>query len=460
MSSLSDLFFRRVAVVCGLLALAVCAAPAPARADAVDDIAKVANKIPGLPITGSDILASRDLFKCIDKAGDEVAIAACVDAFNSSPVGQKALGLPSWFHTLIAVYIDIREGDFWGLVKDAGYTIACAIANVVFAVDVCGIAEAILKTIGAAKEILSDVVGFIKDVGGAIAEFFGFGGSSGGPPLWQVIFNGDLKPHIGAYAEDWLERPKTFKTQFDVTGAQPQSLVCTIAQKRFAKSCAWMFAPLASLSSYDQHFQPWFRGDTIYAIHLAQAAAVAQAIATIGKKAQDWLAFKHDWTATRAPSDRLRKAYGVWTPVLVRLKCLGAAEPWKQFLDDVSQPEVKPDASKALAKTGFIFQSTTQFCVAYEASLSPKKLDGCVVVGAPTEAALKLDCNPGQSLTTCKSSATAAASTKFPPAVALECVTHALKLPKDQGPLVPKLPAKIGPTPVKPVGMPEGPSPK
>lgn len=435
-----------------LVALAVCAAPARASTDPVNDIAKIVNLIPGLPITGQDILASHDLFTCIDKAGDEVAIGVCVDKFNSTPVGQKALGLPSWFHTLINVYIDIKEGDFWALVKDAGFTIACAIANVIFAVDVCGIAQAILETIGAAKEIISDVVGFIKDVGGAIADFLGLGGSDG-PPLWQVIFNQYLKPNIGTYAESWLEEPKKFALEFDVSGTQSQSLVCAIAQKKFGHSCAWLFGP-------DQMFVPLFRGDTIKAIKMAQAAAVTQAIATLGKKAQEWLAFRHDWTTTRAPSDRLRKAYGIWTPVLIRLKCLEAAEPWKQFLDEVQQPEVKPDATKALAKTGFVFQSTSQFCAAYEASLSAKKLDGCVVVGVPAEAALKLDCNPGQSLTTCKSSATAAATTKFPPAVALECVTHALKVPKDQGPLVPKLPARIGPTPVKPVGMPEGPSPK
>ena len=188
--------------------------------------------------------------------------------------------------------------------KDAGYTIACAIANVVFAVDVCGIAQAILETIGAAKEIISDVVGFIKDLGGAIGDFLGLGGSDG-PPLWQVVFNQYLKPNIGAYAEHWFEEPKKFAVEFDVSGTQSQSLVCTIAQKAFGQSCAWLFGP-------DQMFVPLFRGDTIKAIKMAQAAAVTQAIATLGKKAQEWLAFRHDWTTTRAPADRLRKAYGVW----------------------------------------------------------------------------------------------------------------------------------------------------
>jgi hypothetical protein len=458
---------RRPFFLAGCLLLALLAvAPSPARSDAVDDLAKVLDvvgAIPGVPITGQEVRDSRSLFACIDNAGDDVAVANCLDAFKDTSVGKKAwsqTGLPSWFLKLIDVYIDIREGDFWALVKDAGYTIACAIANVVFAVDVCGIAQAILETIGAAKELISDVVGFMKDIGGSILGFFGIGGGDSGPPLWQVVYGKYLKPNLGAYAEDWLEDHAKFKVEFDVTGQKPQSLLCAIVPKEFGKTCAWLFAPPATLPEFEQSFQTWFRKDTTYAIQMAQAAAVTQAIATMGKKAQEWLAFRHDWTTTRAPADRLRKAYGIWTPVLVRLKCLQAAEPWKQFLDDVQQPEVKAEASKALAKTGFIFQSTAQFCVSYETGLSPKKLDGCVVVGTPTETALKLDCNPGASFTTCKSSVTPAASTKFPPPVAVECVTHALKKPTEGGTIVPKMPVKIGPTPVKPVGMPEGPSPK
>ncbi|MGA7991888.1 MAG: hypothetical protein WCC53_10685 [Thermoanaerobaculia bacterium] len=452
----------------GFLLLGVfCVAPQPARADAVEDLAKVLDvvgSLPGVPINGQDVRESRSLFACIDKAGDDVAVANCLDAFKDTSVGKKAwsqTGLPSWFLKLIDVYIDVREGDFWGLVKDAGYTIACAVANVVFAVDVCGIAQAILETIQGAKELLSDVVGFIKDVGGAILDFFGLGGGSSGPPLWQVVFNGDLKPHLGEYAEDWFEQPSKFKTEFDVTGKQSQSLLCTIAQKRFAKSCAWMFGP--AIGMMDQTLQPWLRGDTIKAIKMAQAAAVAQAIATMGKTAKEWLAFRHDWLAERAPADRLRKAYGIWGPPAIRLNCVAAAAPWKQFLDNVQQPDVKPEANKALSGlAGWTGQTTTQFCQVYEAGLNAQKLTGCAVVGTPNAQTLKLDCNPGASHTTCGSDAKAAGSTKFPPAFDLQCATHALRMSDQKtgsAEMKPK-PPNLAPTPVKPAGIPEGPSPR
>jgi hypothetical protein len=448
-----------------LLLGVLCLSPRPARADAVNDLAKVLDVVgalPGIPISGQDVRDSSALFGCIDKAGDDTAIANCLATFSNTPVGNKAWGqggVPSWFKKLIYVYIDVREGDFWGLVEDAGYTIACAVANVVFAVDVCGIAQAILDTIEGAKQLLSDVVGFIEDVGGAIANFFGFGGGSSGPPLWQVVYNGDLKPHIGEYAEDWLEQPQKFKVEFDVKGQQTQSLLCTIVQKRFLKSCAWLFASPASLSPFDQPFQPWYRGDTIKAIQTAEAQATTQAIATVGKQAKDWLQFRHDWLAERAPADQLRKAYGIWGPVVIRVNCLAAAKPWKQFLDQVSQPEVKPEASKVLnGLPGFTFQTTTQFCLAYEAGLKSATLAGCAVVGAKTEKGVKLDCDPGASYSTCGSDAKAAASAKFPPAFDLQCTTHALKIPKNEN-LSPKLPPKLAPTPVKPLGLPQGPSP-
>jgi hypothetical protein len=457
------LLFARAA---GLLLLGIVwVAPRAARADAVDDLAKVldvAGTLPNVPVTGQDVRQSRSLFQCIDKAGDDVAVANCLDTFKDTNVGKKAwsqTGLPSWFLKLIDVYIDIREGDFWGLVKDAGYVVACAIANVVFTVDVCGIAQAILDTIEGAKQIISDIGGFIKDVGGAIADFLGFGGGGGGPPLWQVVFNGDLKPHIGEYAEDWLEQPGKFKVEFDVTGWQPQSLLCTIVKKRFLKSCAWLFASPASLSQFDRSFQTWFRGDTIKAIQMARAAAVTQAIATIGKRAKEWLQFRHDWLTERAPADRLRKAYGVWGPVVIRIHCLAAAEPWKQFLDQVAQAAVKPEASKALnGVPGWTFQTTTQFCLAYEAGLKAVKLTGCKVLGKPTEKALSLDCDPGTSFATCAADAKAAASTMFPPALGLECKTHALKIPKNPN-LSPRVQPTLVPSPVKPLKLPEGTSP-
>jgi hypothetical protein len=208
-------------------------------------------------------------------------------------------------------------------------------------------------------------------------------------------------------------------------------------------------------------FAPLFRADTVKAVQMAEAGAVTQAVATVGKRGAEWVQFRHDWLAERAPQDRLRKAYGVWGPSVIKVNCLAAAMPWKEFLENVNQPEVKPDATKVLNKlSGWSFQTAMAFCESYEAGLKAEKLAQCVVSGAATEKSLKLDCEPGASFTACQSADKAVASTRFPPPFDLQCTTHALKIGDQKPPTLGQKPPNLAPTPVKPVGMPQGPSPK
>lgn len=169
-------FLRRASCVAALAlasTLAVC--PTSARADAVDDLAKVLDYtggVPGIPVSGQDIRDSKKMFLCIDKANDDVAVAKCVDGALDTPLGKKAAseaGLPSWFGKLIEVYVDVRTEDWWALIEDAGMAVACAAAQVLAGgTDVCGIAQAIIELAGAAKDAFDDVVAFLEDVGCAI----------------------------------------------------------------------------------------------------------------------------------------------------------------------------------------------------------------------------------------------------------------------------------------------------
>lgn len=157
------------------LLLLVAGAPSQVRADAVDDLAQIldiAGYFPGIPVTGQDVRDSKAIFVCIDKAGkSDVAIALCIDASLDTPIGQQAAtqsGLPSWFGKLVEIYIDVRTKDWWALVEDAGMAVACAAAQVITTQDVCGIAQAIIEMVGAAKEAFDDVIAFLEDVGCAV----------------------------------------------------------------------------------------------------------------------------------------------------------------------------------------------------------------------------------------------------------------------------------------------------
>jgi hypothetical protein len=422
---------RAVAIATALVLL-VLALPRDARADdAVDNLAKVLDiagtALPTVPVSGQDVRESRSLFKCIDNAGDDIAVVNCLYTAKDTSVGKKVWqqsGLPSWIWKLIDVYIDVREGDFWELVADVGMAVACAVANGVFAVDVCGVAQAIIETIDDVADAFADAWEFIEDIGSAIADVLGFGGGSDGPPLWAVLYKKQLQPYVGNYAHDWLtDRPK-FVADFDVTGKQPKSLLCTISQSYFKKSCAWLFSPPVGIG--EQSYKPWYRDSLVYAVNLANAAAQTQGIATIGVSAAQWRQFRDDWTIYRSQADRLRRGYAVASEVILRLQCGGAADPWRVFLNAVKQPAVAADANKVLAKSTTAWkygETTTSFCSGYAAGIKPEKIKSCEIDGNADTSLLPLECSDYDWAASCKSMAASGyvTSTKFPPALKLTC---------------------------------------
>ncbi len=95
----------------------------------------------------------------------------CAQAVSNSSVVESANVIPSWVGSLFDVYVDIDKKDYWGLVKDVGATVACAVANFFLSVDVCGFLDDIVKVGEAIIGALGEVVDFVSD-------FLGGGGTT------------------------------------------------------------------------------------------------------------------------------------------------------------------------------------------------------------------------------------------------------------------------------------------
>ncbi len=104
-------------------------------------------------------------------ADDVDDIIYCARAVNSSSVVESANVIPSWVDSLFDVYVDIDRKDYWGLVKDVGATVACAVANFFLSVDVCGFLDDIAKVGEAIIGAFGEIVDFLSD-------FFGGGGTT------------------------------------------------------------------------------------------------------------------------------------------------------------------------------------------------------------------------------------------------------------------------------------------
>ena len=159
---------RAVIGVIAALALQLTTA-LPAQADAFSEVIKVMRVIdqgaPGvLPFSADDLQQYHDLIVGCAAAGSTDDLLNCIEAAASTGAAQNA-GVPSWLPQLIQVYFDIEQHDYWALVADAGEAAACAAAEIMTGVDVCGAIKALED---AAKEVASAAVA----VTDAVAQFF------------------------------------------------------------------------------------------------------------------------------------------------------------------------------------------------------------------------------------------------------------------------------------------------
>lgn len=202
-----------------LLAVALSWQPA-ACADTFDDFVWLIGKVesagllpPGFPKSG-DIKASKSLFNCLADAGnDEKKVLQCLVTFNDTPVGKQAVngisggGLPSWFWNMLDVYIDLRTGDFGGLVASLGEAAICFIAQVLTsgAIDVCAVLKELVELAENMLDAGKAIGAFIADVGTAIWDgakaagcALGLGGCDKGDPPEVFAYKAYFHPQLAA----------------------------------------------------------------------------------------------------------------------------------------------------------------------------------------------------------------------------------------------------------------------
>ena len=173
--------FNRVFAFYAALCVAVAFFVAiPTRAGFVDDAEYAIDQTDALPFKFGDwkpILAACN--------GDDMV--TCADLVSQSQTAQSA-GVPSYLPQMINIYFDVKNKDYWGLLADAGETVACAAAEILTDVDICGAiktlvdaAEAVASTAEAAAKFLADFGGAVLDGLKEIGCGLGLGGCDDGP---------------------------------------------------------------------------------------------------------------------------------------------------------------------------------------------------------------------------------------------------------------------------------------
>lgn len=95
----------------------------------------------------------------------------CADTLiDSSVVDDAEIGIPTWVNSLFEIYIDIDQKDYWGLVKDVGTTVACAVANYFVGADVCAFLEDIAEFAGDVKDGVVAIGGALNNTGEKLLE--------------------------------------------------------------------------------------------------------------------------------------------------------------------------------------------------------------------------------------------------------------------------------------------------
>ena len=121
--------------------------------------------------TGEYVTDAYSIYSKCAHADDVDDAIYCAQAVGNSSVVESTNVIPSWVSSLFDIYVDIDKKDYWGLVKDVGATVACAVANFFLTVDLCGFFDDIAKVGEAIIGALGEVVDFISD-------FFGGGGTT------------------------------------------------------------------------------------------------------------------------------------------------------------------------------------------------------------------------------------------------------------------------------------------
>ncbi|TVT55386.1 MAG: hypothetical protein FHK82_08585 [Sedimenticola thiotaurini] len=207
---------RRTGLILALPLLLVLFWSPPSLADAIDGLANLLEKVEDagvppnwLPIKSGDIRASKGLIVCLDNAGNDVAVANCINDYENTPIGSSLsgqAGIPSWVFDLLELYISYREGDYWGVVKYLGKAAMCVVAQVMTggAVDVCGLIEDLVKVAEELLDAAKAVAKFFQSVGEgaweaakAVGCSLGLGGCGESSPPEQIAYAWVFQPKVG-----------------------------------------------------------------------------------------------------------------------------------------------------------------------------------------------------------------------------------------------------------------------
>ena len=183
-------FIRSLLAVVALLGLLVL--PSTAKAfdvwDLLDAIAKP--PVPGAPSPWPSELPApseiKDIIgvagKCAEQPPSDLGLIACVDEILNDPTlsskfpPEKA----EQIQTAFDIYLDVKSGDYIGLVKLLGKPLACAAAVIIVGFDVCGALDAIIKVAGAVVDLVKAFVEGLTDFADWVGSLVGGGSKSSG----------------------------------------------------------------------------------------------------------------------------------------------------------------------------------------------------------------------------------------------------------------------------------------
>ncbi len=171
--------------VVALLLPALTIIPAPVAAQGFD-IWALLDKIattPGSPYpsdlpTPSQIKGVVNLVEdCANQPPSDLGLIACVEKVLDDPVLGKELPAEK-IQLAINIYLDLKAGDYIGLVILLGKPLACIAANVIVGFDVCGALDAIIAVAGAVVDLVKAFIDGLTDFAEWVGSLLG-GGSSG-----------------------------------------------------------------------------------------------------------------------------------------------------------------------------------------------------------------------------------------------------------------------------------------
>jgi hypothetical protein len=316
-----------------------------ARADAFTDLVWIVQQLEAtgaspFPVKSNEIQAAKGLFDCLQKDSSATGVAGCVHKFSQTPEGKQMLGvdttikLPPWLTQLVSAYVNVKEGDFWGLVSDLGEAALCIAAQVMaMGIDVCGLIQDLIALGEALLDAGKAVVKFFASVGGTTYEIaksvgcgLGLGGCSSKTPPEVAAYKCVFAPVVsteGLKAREAVDPFAYPKLRAALVAAAVSGTICFGTKQQFGHDAAEKAAKV-----FDNAVDGTWTSHLVQNVLLqrekkraeyataGQAVAVAQAAAAAYDQNKEGLAkpdpgkWVRDWIVKRCAADDFGDKYG------------------------------------------------------------------------------------------------------------------------------------------------------